>query len=42
MARKITFTEVPSSKGGEPFLKGIRVKHFHIREKQKGSVAWGK
>lgn len=26
MARKITFTEVPSSKGGEPFLKGMAVK----------------
>lgn len=26
MARKITFTEVPSSKGWEPFLKGMAVK----------------
>ena len=26
MARKNTFTEVPSSKGWEPFLKGMAVK----------------
>ena len=26
MARKITFTEVPSSKGWAPFLKGMAVK----------------
>ena len=26
MARKITVTEVPSSKGWEPFLKGMAVK----------------
>ena len=26
MARKITFTEVPSSKGWEPFFKGMAVK----------------
>ena len=35
MARKITFTEVPSSKGWEPFLKGMAVKDHFMKLHQK-------